>query len=438
MFNAQRPEDYTLPRNSIVPLPALMEEIFPFIEQAQQDLKDHTQHSQLTTDIALHQFLSVLLWFRLVLLQDAALLYTKHPKIPVFCFKPFNTQCFQDYAHEAIQVVMQAEDLKGLVTSMTLDQQAQHAENEALHAETGPSLPHTTVPNFTINISGTSATNSSTSTSVPTVSRPTNFTLPSFGADQPLAIDTLSSDPHSEKWAALLTKYGWDKLDAHKWEWKSGDWLPRYCYQPVEVITDIWTDHLSTRELKDQWGAKWWHNEGGLKTEAARRSKVVSLVEQLSARPNWNVSLALRFLVKNYENTSAFVGKVCWAVHTECITPSAVGMLGNTYVYITLSLGHTTQTISYGVYNPFPGPYHPDYLSQNLALSSAAGLAGQVTTSCKHNTDNFGDYINNCNSWSPIINFIDDQHKAYMCQMFRLYSGSCLFTICLTCSTFIT
>jgi hypothetical protein len=183
--------------------------------------------------------------------------------------------------------------------------------------QTGPSLPHTTAPNFTINISGTSATNSSTSTSVPTVSRPTNFTLPSFGADQPLAIDTLSSDPRSEKWAALLTKYGRDKLDAHEWEWKSGDWLPRYRYQPVEVITDIWTEyvdglngHLSTRELKDRWGAKWRRNEGGLKTEAARRSKVVSLVEQLSARPNWNVSLALRFLVENYENTSAFVGKV--------------------------------------------------------------------------------------------------------------------------------
>jgi len=134
-----------------VPPPALMEEIFPFIEQAQQDLKDRTQHSQLATDIALRQFLSVLLWFRLVLLQDATLLYTKHPEIPVFRFKPFNTQCFRDYAHEAVQAVMQAEEqarmafhnlpqhlvcsLKGLVTSMTLDQRAQHAENEALRAE---------------------------------------------------------------------------------------------------------------------------------------------------------------------------------------------------------------------------------------------------------------------------------------------------------------
>ncbi|KAG1874883.1 hypothetical protein F4604DRAFT_1925032 [Suillus subluteus] len=110
MFNAWHPEDYALPRNSIVPPLALLEEIFPFIEQAQEDLKDRTQCSQLATDIALHQFLSVLLWFRLVLLQDAALLYTKHPKIPMFRFKPFNTQCFWDYAHDAVQAVMQAEE----------------------------------------------------------------------------------------------------------------------------------------------------------------------------------------------------------------------------------------------------------------------------------------------------------------------------------------
>ncbi|KAG1874884.1 hypothetical protein F4604DRAFT_1925037 [Suillus subluteus] len=264
--------------------------------------------------------------------------------------------------------------LKGLVTSMMLEQQAQRAENEALWAEvrqhmemqstllaelsassshgrqrrshkaavqaaaaipapahqiagppslpslclqTGPSLPHTTMPNFTINISGTPATNSSIGTLVPTVSHPTNFALPSFGADQPLAIDTSSSDPRSEKWAALLTKYGRDKLDTHKWKWKNGDWLPRYRYQPVDAIMDIWTKyvdglngHLSMQELKDRWGAKWRCNEGSLKTEAARHSKVVSLVEQLSARPNWNVSLALRFLVEKYENASAFVGKV--------------------------------------------------------------------------------------------------------------------------------
>jgi hypothetical protein len=138
-----------------------------------------------------------------------------------------------------------------------------------------------------------------------------------FGADQLALAVTSPSDPHSEKWAALLVKYGREKLDAHEWEWRNGDWLPRYRYQPVDAITDIWTEYvdglngcLSTRELKDRWGAKWRRNEGGLKTEAARRTKVVALVERLSAKPNWNVPLALRFLVEKYETSPAFVGKV--------------------------------------------------------------------------------------------------------------------------------
>ncbi|KAG1844281.1 hypothetical protein C8R48DRAFT_780337 [Suillus tomentosus] len=29
---------------------------------------------------------------------------------------------------------------------------------------------------------------------------------------------------------------------------------------------------------------------------------------------------------------------------------------------------------TYAVYNPFPGPYHPDYLSQNWVLPSMAGI----------------------------------------------------------------
>lgn len=31
-------------------------------------------------------------------------------------------------------------------------------------------------------------------------------------------------------------------------------------------------------------------------------------------------------------------------------------------------------------------------------------------------TPGFGDYVNNRDSWSPIVDFIDDQHEAYMRQ----------------------
>jgi len=320
------------------------------------------------TDIALRQFLAVLLWFRLVLLQDAALLFGTHPELPMFHFKPFNTQHFRDYAGEAVQAVARAEvqartafhnlpehlvcSLKGLVTSMTLDQQVQRTENEALRAEVrrhmevqsallaelqasskgrrgkshksasapsgkssharritprlktrqataalpptcqapnqllpalpplhlqahAPHRPLATMPNVTINISAPgTARHLSTSTPTsadahadllllaPPAARSEPVALDS-GTDQLMTASILAShsDPRSEKWAALLAKHGREKLDAHEWEWRNGDWLPWYRYQPVDAITDVWTEYvdglngcLSTRELKDRWG----------------------------------------------------------------------------------------------------------------------------------------------------------------------------------------
>jgi hypothetical protein len=118
----------------------------------------------------------------------------------------------------------------------------------------------------------------------------------------------ISCDPRSEKWSQLTAKYGHAKLDAHEWEWRGDDWLPVYRYQPINVITDLWIEHvdglnghLSMRELKDRWGAKWRRNEGGLKTEGGRCAKVIALIEQLALRVNWDVPLALRFLKEKYE-----------------------------------------------------------------------------------------------------------------------------------------
>jgi hypothetical protein len=187
------------------------------------------------------------------------------------------------------------------------------------------------MPNITINISAPgTARQLSTSTPMSVVAHadPLALVLPAAGSE-PVALDSGTdqlmtasalasrSDPRSEKWAALLAKHGREKLDAHEWEWRNGDWLPWYRYQPVDAITDVWTEYvdglngcLSTRELKDRWGAKWRRNEGGLKTEAARRAKVITLIERLAMKPNWNTPLALRFLVEKYENGPAFAGKV--------------------------------------------------------------------------------------------------------------------------------
>jgi len=50
------------------------------------------------------------------------------------------------------------------------------------------------------------------------------------------------------------------------------------------------------------WQAKWKSLAGGkrIATEACRRKAVVSLIQKLAAKVNWNVDLALRFLAERY------------------------------------------------------------------------------------------------------------------------------------------
>lgn len=110
------------------------------------------------------------------------------------------------------------------------------------------------------------------------------------------------------RWNYLLEKYGTARVHKHQWEWVHGDFLPFYVYQPVDCITDYWTEwadgmgsFLSARELTEVWGAKWRRNNGGQRTECGRRKRVVDLVIALSTKPNWDIKLALRFLKDKYE-----------------------------------------------------------------------------------------------------------------------------------------
>ena len=128
---------------------------------------------------------------------------------------------------------------------------------------------------------------------------------------------TLAADLYQEIWTALTKRYGRAWLDAHQWEWRDGDWLPHYQYWPVSTITELWTEHakglgghLSTQELGKWWGAKWWRNEGSLKTEGGRCSKVIVLIQELTAKPNWNVPQALRFIKEKYKRNPAYLGRV--------------------------------------------------------------------------------------------------------------------------------
>ena len=134
-----------------VPPQDLLGQIFPFIESAQAELHDRVHKSPLTIDIALKQFLSVLAWFHIVLLQDGAVLYSRHPQLPLFQFHPFDTPEFRAFASQSVQQVAGAEEasrlafqnlprhlvasLQGIVTNLSLEQQVQRAENEALRLE---------------------------------------------------------------------------------------------------------------------------------------------------------------------------------------------------------------------------------------------------------------------------------------------------------------
>ncbi|KAN0080020.1 hypothetical protein V8E55_009586 [Tylopilus felleus] len=363
MYNGRRAEEYTLPRGCLVPPRDLLSQIFPFVESAQAELQDRVRQLPLATDIALKQFLSVLTWFRTILLQDGAVLYSRYPQLSIFQFAPFNTPQFHAFASQSVQQVASAEEasrlafqnlpwhliasLQGIVTNLSLEQQAQWVENEALRFESkgqravggsgrasrSVSLPvpvppasnPTPVPGLApteLMISGHSMSHAAT-TLLPDDVRVHVPAQQGNHVPQPLAPVPESSpksaplDVCSEVWSALTEHYGRSHLDAHEWEWRDSDWLPHYRYQPVHAITELWTEHteglgghLSTRELTERWGAKWRRNEGSLKTEGGRRAKVITLIQELAAKPNWNVPLALRFIKEKYEGNAAYLNRV--------------------------------------------------------------------------------------------------------------------------------
>jgi hypothetical protein len=120
----------------------------------------------------------------------------------------------------------------------------------------------------------------------------------------------LGTEAQRLAWTALVTRFGEAKIQNHNPEWIDGlqTWLPHYQFQAISKITDIWTEYneglngfLAVRELNAVWGPKWKRNEGQIKTEAARRNKVVELIEQLMKKPRWNMQLALRFIRNRYE-----------------------------------------------------------------------------------------------------------------------------------------
>jgi hypothetical protein len=125
----------------------LLSAIFPWVEQEQVHLAQRQLSSPQSVDIALKQFLRLLVWLCRVLLQDCAILFSKYPSCPMFRCAPFNSSIFCNFAATSMSVVNQAEEdvrhalknlpehiaatFRGLATDMKMDQHSQRIDTEA-------------------------------------------------------------------------------------------------------------------------------------------------------------------------------------------------------------------------------------------------------------------------------------------------------------------
>lgn len=120
--------------------------VFPWIDKELSELESRTRRNRFCQDIALRQFLLVMKWFRLVLLQDLAVIYTMNPHCYIFGYAPFNSPSFREYAirssliistanEEAERAVKQlpeamASSMRGVINGVTQGQQLMQERDE--------------------------------------------------------------------------------------------------------------------------------------------------------------------------------------------------------------------------------------------------------------------------------------------------------------------
>jgi hypothetical protein len=153
MFNARKPEQYFIARDYLgeslpgfqttqrvdfdsgcaEPPSDLLAEIFPWIE-AEEAALDERERSvgRPARDIALKGFLWLLKWFRRVLLQDAAVLFTLHPLCAIFGFAPFRSKSFRDFAIRSTLLIQQANEDSRLALQHLPHQYAQSMQGFVL------------------------------------------------------------------------------------------------------------------------------------------------------------------------------------------------------------------------------------------------------------------------------------------------------------------
>lgn len=119
--------------------------MFPWVEQEQAALLLRTQKNPLSNDMALKQFLQLLIWLRTVLLQDAAVLFTQDSTLPIFRYSIFWSATFHTFAAASQLTLANAEEkarlafehlpdhlirsLRGILADSKMEQQQDREEH---------------------------------------------------------------------------------------------------------------------------------------------------------------------------------------------------------------------------------------------------------------------------------------------------------------------
>lgn len=112
-------------------------------------------------------------------------------------------------------------------------------------------------------------------------------------------------------WAELTARYNVNQLLKHTWDWEQSKLVPHYDFQKISTFEDLWREYteglngyLPFREIKERWAANpaWHRNDGSKKNEFTRRKKTIELIETLTKRPHWSISITLKFLTERYGN----------------------------------------------------------------------------------------------------------------------------------------
>lgn len=88
----------------------LISMIFPWVDDELAAYEARLiEHGPRATDFSLKNFLILLIEFRPILLQDAAVLYQSYPDLKVWNYLPFNTPLFQSFSRGSTDVMDRAE-----------------------------------------------------------------------------------------------------------------------------------------------------------------------------------------------------------------------------------------------------------------------------------------------------------------------------------------